>query len=103
VLLTPAKKHNWKWETYMLKNNVTGRIYCNELEVKGYNKVFKVGFPYTNLEEVNRPNFCLRGILMPLTGRQNYYYDKENILRLLTWNTEGLTSTKEICLKAIIT
>jgi hypothetical protein len=43
-------------KNYQVRNNVTGRIYCNELETKGY-KVFKVGFPYTSLEEINRRDF----------------------------------------------
>ena len=49
---------------YLKESRITGEIDCEQLETRGRNRAFKIGFDFDKLEEVNDPDFWPRNVLV---------------------------------------
>lgn len=49
---------------YLEINGIQGRIECEELESRGRNRAFKLGIPYSYMEEAIKPGFWPQGIII---------------------------------------
>ncbi|KAJ4425322.1 hypothetical protein ANN_29117 [Periplaneta americana] len=84
---------------YLERNDIQRNITCKELHNLGDKKAFKVGFPFNYIDETERSDFWLQGVIDDSAFQKITETKKLNSSRhinILLWNIKGLCNVMSL-------